>query len=112
LLHRCGTRGGPQEHLPRRDRPGAARRERELVSAVRILKVVPTLMCGGTENQFMTLGRRLDPSRFELEFACLRRWGGFIDELEERGIPLCEYPISTFRSITAIAQQARLARHI
>ncbi len=78
----------------------------------RILKVVPTLMCGGTENQFMTLGRRLDPSRFELEFACLRRWGGFIDELVERGIPLCEYPISTFRSLTAVAQQARLARHI
>ena len=78
----------------------------------RILKVVPTLMCGGTENQFMTLGRMLDTSRFELEFACLRRWGGFIDELTERGIPLSEYRISTFRSVTALAQQARLARHI
>ena len=82
------------------------------MTSARILKVVPTLMCGGTENQFMTLGRMLDTSRFELEFACLRRWGGFIDELTERGIPLSEYRISTFRSVTAIAQQVRLARHI
>ena len=82
------------------------------MTSARILKVVPTLMCGGTENQFMTLGRMLDTSRFELEFACLRRWGGFIDELTQRGIPLSEYRISTFRSVNAVAQQAKLARHI
>jgi glycosyltransferase involved in cell wall biosynthesis len=77
-----------------------------------VLNVVPTLMCGGTENQFMTLGRLLDPSRFELEFACLRRWGPFVDELVERRIPLSEYRISTFRSVGALAQQVKLARHI
>ena len=44
----------------------------------RILNVVPTLMCGGTENQFMTLSRRLDPERFDVEFACLRRWGSLV----------------------------------
>ena len=78
----------------------------------RILKVVPTLMCGGTENQFMTLSRRLDPARFDLEFACLRRWGPFVQELADRQIPLSEYPVATFRSVQAIAQQARLMRHI
>jgi glycosyltransferase involved in cell wall biosynthesis len=82
------------------------------MTPTRILKVVPTLMCGGTENQFMTLSRRLDPARFDLEFACLRRWGPFVDELRERSIPLAEYPIATFRSLKAVAQQARLARHI
>ena len=30
------------------------------MSGARILKVVPTLMCGGTENQFMMLTRGLD----------------------------------------------------
>ena len=80
--------------------------------AIRLLKVVPTLMCGGTENQFMALGRSLDPDRFDLEFACLRRWGGSSHELDERRIPLLEYSISTFRSVNAIAQQARLARDI
>ena len=78
----------------------------------RILKVVPTLMCGGTENQFMTLGRLLDRTRFDLEFACLRRWGPFVKELADRRIPLEEYEIATFRSVQAFRQQGRLARHI
>jgi len=82
------------------------------VTSVRVLNVVPTLMCGGTENQFMALSRQLDPSRFELEFACLRRWGPFVQELADRGIPLSEYPVATFRSVQALAQQARLVRHI
>jgi glycosyltransferase involved in cell wall biosynthesis len=69
-------------------------------------------MCGGTENQFMTLARMLDRTRFDVEFACLRRWGGFVDELVARNIPLTEYPVPTFRSVAAVAQQARLTRHI
>lgn len=60
----------------------------------------------------MTLGRSLDPARFDLEFACLRRWGGFVNEIDERRIPLLEYDIATFRSLKAIAQQGRLARYI
>jgi len=79
---------------------------------IHLLKVVPTFMCGGTENQFMTLGRSLDPSRFALEFACLRRWGGFVNEIDERRIPLLECDISSFRSVDAVLQQARLARHL
>jgi L-malate glycosyltransferase len=69
-------------------------------------------MCGGTENQFMTLARMLDRVRFDVEFACLRRWGGHVNELLARNIPLTEYPVLTFRSLTALAQQARLTRHI
>jgi glycosyltransferase involved in cell wall biosynthesis len=82
------------------------------VTTARILNVVPTLMCGGTENQFMTLSRQLDPARFDVEFACLRRWGPFVQELADRRIPLSEYPVTTFRSVQAIGQQARLVRHI
>ena len=82
------------------------------MTRTRILKVVPTLMCGGTENQFMTLGRMLDRSRFDVAFACLRRWGPFVDELGQLGIPLREYQVATFRSVHAVAQQARLAHHI
>jgi glycosyltransferase involved in cell wall biosynthesis len=78
----------------------------------RILNVVPTLMCGGTENQFMALARQIDPQRFEIEFACLRRWGPFVQELTDRKMALTEYPVRTFRSIQALRQQARLARHI
>jgi L-malate glycosyltransferase len=91
---------------PWRSRPSADRRR------VRVLNVVPTFMCGGTENQFMMLGRSLDADRFDLEFACLRRWGRFADELEARRVPLIECDISTFRSVHAVRQQARLARHM
>jgi len=78
----------------------------------RILNVVPTLMCGGTENQFMTLARMLNRSRFDVSFACLRRWGPFVEQLGQLGIPLQEYQVATFRSVHAVAQQARLARQI
>lgn len=76
------------------------------------MNVLPTLLTGGTESQVMTLGRSLDPDDFALEFACLRRWGPFVQELSERGIPLSEYPIPTFLSINALSQQAKFARHI
>ena len=82
------------------------------MTTARVLNVVPTLMCGGTENQFMTLARELDRTRFDVEFACLRRWGPFIEELAARNIPLTEYQVSSFRSPKTIAEQARLARHI
>ena len=82
------------------------------MTRTRILKVVPTLMCGGTENQFMALGRQLDRSRFDVAFACLRRWGPFVDELGALGIPLHEYRVATFRSVRALTEQARLARQI
>jgi glycosyltransferase involved in cell wall biosynthesis len=91
--------------LPRRKRQSAA-------SPIRLLKVVPTFMCGGTENQFMALGRSLDPERFDLEFACLRRWGAFADEIDARQIPLLECNLTSFRSVSAFRQQARLARHV
>jgi len=82
------------------------------VTTARVLNVVPTLMCGGTENQFMTLARELDRTRFDVEFACLRRWGPYIEELDARNIPLTEYQVSSFRSPKTVAEQARLARHI
>lgn len=82
------------------------------MSSIRLLNVVPTLLCGGTENHFMTLSRALDPSRFDLHFACLRKWGPFVEELKARQIPLVEYRLSTFRSLNALVQQARLARYV
>ena len=84
----------------------------EAIEPIRVLKLLPTLFCGGTENQFMTLSRALNCRRFHVELACLRRLGPFVAEVEERGLPLREYPIDTFRSPRALAQQARLARHI
>ena len=82
------------------------------MTGVRLMNVVPTLLCGGTENHFMTLARALDPTRFAVRFGCLRRWGPFVTELCERRIPLTEYRVETFRSMNAFVQQARLARDV
>jgi glycosyltransferase involved in cell wall biosynthesis len=79
---------------------------------VRLLNVVATLMCGGTEGQMMTLCRSLDPKRFDLEFACLRRIGPFVKEIEDRGLPLTDYGFSSFRSVTALSQQMKFARYV
>jgi glycosyltransferase involved in cell wall biosynthesis len=82
------------------------------VNGIRLLNVVPTLLCGGTENHFMTLARSLDAGRFDVRFACLRRWGPFVAELKERNIPLTEYRVATFRSLNALVQQAKLAKYV
>jgi glycosyltransferase involved in cell wall biosynthesis len=79
---------------------------------VRLLNVVPTLMCGGTEGQVMALCRSLDASRFDLEFACLRRLGPFVKEIDDRRLPLTEYRFSSFCSVTALRQQIKFARHV
>jgi L-malate glycosyltransferase len=82
------------------------------VTGIRLLNVVPTLLCGGTEQHFMTLSRSLDADRFDVRFACLRKCGPFVDELRQRQVPLVEYRLATFRSLNALMQQARLARDV
>jgi glycosyltransferase involved in cell wall biosynthesis len=79
---------------------------------IRLLKIVPTLLCGGTENQAITLARSLHEQGFSLEVACLRRIGPFVKELSDRGIPLSEYPIPGFYSVAALVQKMKFARHL
>lgn len=79
---------------------------------IRLMKIVPTLLCGGTENQAITLARSLHEQGFSLEVACLRRIGPFVKELSDRGIPLSDYPIPGFCSFAAVAQMAAFARRM
>lgn len=80
--------------------------------SIRVLKVLPTLHCGGTENHVTTLSRALADDGFDLEVACMRREGPLVNAITERDVPLREYPISSFWSPRSIGQQVRLARHI
>lgn len=79
-------------------------------SSVRLLKLLPAFACGGTERQAANLARMIDSSRFALGFACLKRWGHFLKEVEEHQIPVAEYPINRLYGPRALWQQARLAR--
>ena len=96
-------------HIPPAARPADPA---DLPKPVRLLNVVPTLLCGGTESQVMALSRSLDERRFDLEFACLRRLGPFVKEIDDRGLPLAEYRFASFRSVTALRQQMKFARHV
>ena len=77
-----------------------------------LLKFVVDFGCGGTERQFVNLGLALDDDGVDLHFGCLKRWGNFLPDVEQRGIPVREYRISTFRSVRCLRQQWRLARYI
>ena len=79
---------------------------------IRLMKIVPTLLCGGTENQAITLARSLHERGFTVEVACLRRLGPFVKEISDLGIPLSEYPIPGFYSFTALVQKMKFARHM
>jgi len=79
---------------------------------IRLLKFVTVFGFGGTERQFVTLGLALDPSRFDLRFGCLRRWGHFLPDIEARQIPVREYPVRSFRDPRVLVAQLKLARDI
>jgi glycosyltransferase involved in cell wall biosynthesis len=79
---------------------------------IKLIKFVALFGCGGTERQFVNLGLSLDRDRFDLRFACMKRWGHFLSEVVDQGIPVREYPISRFASARCVAQQLRLAREI
>ncbi|MGH2668375.1 MAG: glycosyltransferase, partial [bacterium] len=79
---------------------------------IRLLKFVDGFGVGGTERHVMGLGKGLDPSRFDLQLACLKRWGHFLPETEARGHPITEYRIRRLYSPATLRQQLRLARHV
>jgi glycosyltransferase involved in cell wall biosynthesis len=76
------------------------------------MKFVTLFAVGGTERQFVNLALSLDPSRFAVHFGCLRRWGQLLEPIEQRGIPILDYQVFTFRNLKTIRAQLRLARDI
>ena len=80
--------------------------------AVRLMEFVSDFGNGGTERQFVNLGLALEPSRFDLSFGCLHRWGHHLEEVDARGIPVHDYRVLTFKNPQALGAQVRLARDI
>ncbi len=81
-------------------------------SRIKVLKFISNFFIAGTERQFMNLGRSLDPSRFELHFACLKRRGDFLKEVEALRIPLAEYNFKSFYHPKVLKEQLRFAAYI
>ena len=81
-------------------------------SRIKLLKFITTFAIAGTERQFMSLGRSLDASRFELHFACLKRRGDFLKEVEALRIPLAEYNFKSFYHPKVLKEQLRFAGYL
>src|SRR5439155_14764035 len=81
-------------------------------SRIRLLKFVTVFAIGGTERQVLNLGKALDPSRFELHLACLKRWGGLLKEIEASRIPLSEYKIKSLYRLGTFKEQCKFARYL
>ena len=86
--------------------------ETRMDDRIRLLKIVPTLRYGGTEQQFMTLAASIDASRFRVELACLRPGGGLAADAVRHGLPVDTYDIGPFHSARTLALQTRFARDI
>lgn len=73
----------------------------------------PTLFAiGGTERQIMNLARGLEPSQFDVHFACLKRIGQYVEEIERTGRTLTEYRIDRVYGGRTMCRQLEFARDL
>jgi len=79
---------------------------------IRLLTFLSNFNIGGTEKQVLYLLQNLDPERFDLHVACLRRYGPLLNLVEASGLPLSEYRIESLWKYTTIRQQLRFAHYI
>jgi len=79
---------------------------------IRLLTFLSNFNIGGTEKQVLYLLQNLDPERFDLHVACLKRYGPLLNLVEASGLPLSEYRIESFWKYATIRQQLRFAHYI
>lgn len=98
--------------LARPEPEPAAARAHAIAQAphIRLLKFLTAFGIGGTERQVVNLLRMLDRSRFTPSFGCLKLWGHFLEDIEQQGIPIAEYPIRKLYMPGTFGQQLKLAR--
>lgn len=79
------------------------------VTTVKVQQFLTSFGFGGTERQVEHLVRNMDRNRFAVRFACLKKWGHFLQNFEQQKIPIDEYPISSFYQPSTLSQQWRFA---
>ncbi|HYV85577.1 MAG TPA: glycosyltransferase [Patescibacteria group bacterium] len=92
--------------------PARALPEAQPGRPIRILLFVNGFGMGGTERHVVNLVRALDRTRFDLHLACFKRWGQLLGEVENRGVPIHEYPIDSLHNHRTVRQQWRFARDL
>jgi glycosyltransferase involved in cell wall biosynthesis len=79
---------------------------------IRLLQFVTIFAVGGTETQVIKLAQGLHSSGFEQHFACLKRFGQLLKEVEALRIPIAEYKISSLYHPKVLKEQMKFARYI
>ena len=76
---------------------------------IRLLKFMTIFNIGGTERQVVNLVENIDRSRFDVQMACFRRTGPFLQNFVTLGVPISQYDIKTLYRPQTVWQQMRLA---
>lgn len=101
--------GCPSAEKTMRSESDDGRRARPL----RVLKFVAGFAtCGGTEKQVVGLSGKFNEPAFALEFGCLRRGAFASAEPILARHRVKEYPITSFRTLTALKQAFKFARYL
>lgn len=74
----------------------------------RVLHLITKLDIGGTERQAVELLNRLDPDRYDVRLAVIRRGGPFYREIAARFPVVPEFPLTSFYNRNALKQLRRL----
>jgi glycosyltransferase involved in cell wall biosynthesis len=82
------------------------------VKPVPLLLCVRTLTQGGTERQVAALAKALDPALFAPRVACFDARGFRAEELCASGIPIVEFPLTSFVRPSAISAALRFGRYL
>ncbi len=79
----------------------------------RIFYLVDSLNIGGTETQAVELARRMDPKKYEVTLACLRKEGPLLEKLNGSTVNLVEFhPKGGIDSPRGLYQLARMVAYL
>ncbi len=67
---------------------------------------------GGTEGQFVRLVRGLDRNRYDILIGCLHRNGILLEQVEQLGLPIVEFPINSLYNYQSAKLFLRLVRFL
>lgn len=79
---------------------------------VPVMLMIRELGIGGSERQMSVIARSLDRSRFEPHVGCFRPDGLRRKELDEAGVPVAQFPVTSFKSPSVITGAIALHRYI
>ena len=76
-----------------------------------ILLLTQSLALGGSERQLTEIAKALDRSRFEPHVGCFRSEGFRAEELRSAGVPVAQFPVTSFLGPSALAGALAMGRY-